>query len=123
MKRTQLYSPLIILLLLVAFCGCQEKEMASPEDINALRNAYYAQFDELKAVKAILDEKGYADDPIHEAAYSGAVGDLNNIFMKLPEWMDEVTKEELEEYYTQLDSIIEAIEGMKAEAEATVPAE
>lgn len=121
MKHTYLSLLLALFLLVVALAGCQ-KEMASPEDINALRNAYYAQFDELKAVKAILDEKGYAGDPMHEAAYSGAVGDLNNLFMKLPEWMDEVTKDELEEYYTQLDSIIEAIDGMKTEAEATLPA-
>lgn len=104
------------LLLLTALNACA-KELVSESEINDLRNAYYTQFAELKAVKQIMDDKGYADDPLHDAAYSGAVKDLNDMFMKLPTWTDKVTREELDKYYEHLDKVIQAIDNMKVEAE------
>ncbi len=111
-----------LLLTAIALTGCG-KEMATADEINAMRSAYYAQFAELKEVKAILEEKGYADDPAHDAAYNRATSTLNSYYIKLPQNVSKVTKEELEAHYARLDEIIEVIEGMKEEANAVSPAD
>lgn len=122
MKRRWIFMITALLLTAIALTGCG-KEMATADEINAMRNAYYAQFAELKEVKAILDEKGYADDPAHDAAYNRATSTLNSYYIKLPQNVSKVTKEELNAHYATLDEIIETIRGMKEEANAVSPAD
>lgn len=121
MQRTTCIALCLLLVLAALLCGCQQKEMASSAQIVLLKSDYHKQSAALNEIKAILEEKGYMNDPAYSLDISKAADELNRIIRMLPAGGGEVSLEELEEYYAMLDEIAAVMDEYRAKAEALEP--
>lgn len=121
MKRIACIAFCMLLLLAALLCGCQQKEMATNAQIVLLKSEYQKQSSALNEIKAILEEKGYMNDPAYSLDIGKAADELNQIMRKLPSGGGNTSLEELEAYYALLDEIAAVMDEYRAKAEALEP--